>query len=70
MNTHLDAEQPCASEANYFDDTVRPTSTSPMSQMEEQNNLIDETESAINILESLKTDTGHPLQWQAVPKST
>ena len=54
-----------------------------MSEMEEQvnqtsqNNLltakqefIDKTESAINIPESLKTDTGHPLQWQAVPKST
>ena len=78
-----DAKQLCASEANYFDDTVRPTNTSPMSEMEEQvnqtsqNNLltvkqefIDETESAINILESLKTDTGHPLQWQAVPNST
>ena len=25
---------------------------------------------AINIPESLKTDTGHPLQWQTVPKST
>ena len=24
---------------------------------------------AINIPESLKTDTGHPLQWQTVPKS-
>ena len=58
-----DAEQLHASEANYFDDTVRPTNISPMSEMEEQvnqisqNNLltakqefIDETESAINIL--------------------
>ena len=42
-----------------------------------QNNLptakqesIDEIELAINILESLKTDTGHPLRWQTVPKST
>ena len=48
-----------------------------MSEMEEQvnqtsqNNLptakqefIDETESAINIPESLKTDTGHPLQYR------
>ena len=78
-----DAEQLHASEANYFDDTVRPTNISPMSEMEEQvnqtsqNNLltakqefIDETELAINIPESLKTDTGHPLQWQAVPNST
>ena len=78
-----DAEQLCTSEANYFDDTVRPINTSPMSDTEEQenqtsqNNLptakhesIDGTESAMNILESLKTDTGHPLQWQTVPKST
>ena len=63
-----DAEQLHASEANYFDDTVRPTNTSPMSDMAEQvnqtsqNNLltakqefIDETKSAINIPESLKT---------------
>ena len=69
-----DAEELCASEVNYFDDTVRPTNTSPMSEMEEQenqtsqNNLpiakqgsIDEIESAINILESLKTETSHPL---------
>ena len=54
-----------------------------MSEMEEQvnqtpqNNLltvkqefIDETGSAINILESQKTDTSHHLQWQAVPNST
>ena len=33
-----DAEQLCASEANYFDDTGRPTNTSPMSDMEEQVN--------------------------------
>ena len=31
---------------------------------------IDKTESAINILESQAADTGHPLQWQTVPKST
>ena len=78
-----DAEQLHASEANYFDDTFRPTNTSPISETEEQvnqtsqNNLpaakqepIDKKESAINILESLKTDTSHPLQWQTVPKST
>ena len=42
-----------------------------------QNNLptakqesIDKTELAMNIPESLKTDTSHPLQWQTVPKST
>ena len=78
-----DAEQLRASEANYFDDTVRPTNTSPMSEPEEQvnqtsqNNLptakqesIDETELAINIPESLMTDTGHTFQQQTVPKST
>ena len=69
-----DAEQLCVSEVNYFNDTVRPTNTTLLSAMEEQvkqtsqNNLptakqesIDEIELAINILESLKTDTGHPL---------
>ena len=69
-----DTEQLRASEVNYFDDTARPINTSPMSEMEEQvnqtshNNLptakqesIDEIELAINILESLKTDTSHPL---------
>ena len=78
-----DTEQLRASEANYFDDTVRSTNTSPMSEMEKQvnqtsqNNLltakqetIDETESAINILESSKTDTGYPLQRQSVSNST
>ena len=58
-----DAEQCFASEVNYFDDTVRPTNTSPMSEMDKQvnqtsqNNLptakeesIDEIELAINIL--------------------
>ena len=71
-----DAEQLCASEANYFYDTVRPTNASPMSETEEQvnqtsqNNLptakqesIDKTELAINIPESLKTDTSHTLRW-------
>ena len=33
-----DAEQLLASETNYFDDTVRPTNTSPMSVMVEQVN--------------------------------
>ena len=76
-------EQLCVSKANYFDDTVRSTNTSPMSEMEEQvnqtsqNNLltakqefINETESAINLPESPKTDTGYPLQWQTVSNST
>ena len=78
-----DAEQLCASEANYFDDTARPTNTSPMSETEEQvnqtsqNNLplakqesIDEIELTITIPESLKTDTSHTLQWQTVPNIT
>ena len=78
-----DAEQLHASEVNYFDDTDRPTNTSPMSEMEEQvnmtsqNNLptakqesINEIELAINIPESQKADTSNPLQWQTVPKST
>ena len=78
-----DAEQLDALEAYYFDDTVRPTNTSLVSETEEQvnqtsqNNLltaeqesIDEIELAINIPESLKTVTGHPFQWQTVPKST
>ena len=69
-----DAEQLRALEVNYFDDTARPTNTSPMSEMAEQvnetsqNNLptakqesIEDVESAINIPESLKTDTSHPL---------
>ena len=78
-----DAEQLCALEVNYFDDTARPTNTSLMSEMAEQvnktsqNNLptakqesIEEVESAINMLESLKTGISHTLQWQTVPKIT
>ena len=69
-----DAEELHDLEVNYFDDTARPTNTSPMSEMAEQvnktsqNNLptakqesIEEVESAINIPESLKTDTSHTL---------
>ena len=69
-----DAEQLHALEVNYFDDTTRPTNTSPMSETAEQvnetsqNNLptakqesIEEVESAINTSESLKTDTSHTL---------
>ena len=68
-----DAEQLHASEANYFDDTIRSTNASPMLEIEEQvdrtsqNDLlpvkqefIDEKKLAINILESQKTDTGYP----------
>ena len=69
-----DAEQLHALEVNYFDDTARCTNTSLMSEATEQvnesseNNLptakqesIEEVESAINIPESLKIDTGHTL---------
>ena len=69
-----DVEQLCALQVNYFDDTARPTNTSIMSEATEQvnesseNNLstakqesMEEVESAINILESLKIDTGQTL---------
>ena len=75
-----DAEQ---LHANYFDDTVGPMNTSPMSdtgkqvKQTTQNNLptakpesIDKVELAKSIPGSLKTDTGHLLQWQTIPKST
>ena len=65
-----DAEQRCALEVNYFDDTTRPTSIASMSEAAEQINesskynlspakheSMEEVESAVNILESLKTDT-------------
>ena len=78
-----DAEQLHAPEVNNFDDTVRPPNASSLSEMEEQvnetslNNLpttkqasIDKRELAIHILGSQKADTGHPLQWQTVQKST
>ena len=77
-----DAKQLHTSEADYFDDTVTSTNTSPMSEEEEpldqtsQNNLfpvkqefIDEKESATNILESQKIDTSYPSQWQTVSNS-
>ena len=63
-----------ALEVNYFDDTARPTNTSLMSETTEQVNessqndlptakqeSMEEVESAINIPESLKIDTGHTL---------
>ena len=77
------AEQLCALEVNYFDDTARPTNTSLMSEATEQvnisseNNLspakqesMEEVESVINIPESLKIDTSHTLQCQPVLRST
>ena len=69
-----DAEQCHALEDNYFDDTTRPTSIEPMSEAAEQTNesseynlstakqeSMEEVELAVNILESLKVDTGHTL---------
>ena len=66
-----DAEQHRAFELNYFDDTTRPTSVEPMSEVAEQTNesseynlssakqmSMEETVSAANILESSKIDTG------------
>ena len=74
LDQHLQTEQLCDSEVNYFDDTVRPTNTSSWSEMEEQVNetspvnlptakqgSINKTESAINMPESQKADTSHPL---------
>ena len=70
-----DAEQWRALEDNYFDDTTRPTSIEPMSEVEEQTNesseynlstakqeSMEEVELAVNIPESLKIDTGHTLR--------
>ena len=78
-----EAEQLRALEINYFDDTARLISTSLMSETTEQvnessqNNLptakqqsTEDVESVINILESLKIDTGHTLQHQPALKST
>ena len=78
-----DTEQHHASEVNYFEDTIRPTNTSLMSEATEQvnesseNNLppakqesMKEVETVINIPESLKIDTGHTLPCQPVLRST
>ena len=67
-----DAEQRRALEVTYFDDTTRPTNILSMSEAAEQVNespkynlpsakqeSMEEVESAVNILESLKIDTGH-----------
>ena len=67
-----DAEQHHALEVNYFDNTTRPTSISSMSEAAKQINesseynlpsakqdSMEEVESAVNIPESLKIDTGH-----------
>ena len=84
LDKHLqEAEQLCALEVNYFDDTARTTNTSLMSEATDQvnesseNNIppakqesMKEVESVINILESLKIDTCHTLQPQPVLRST
>ena len=76
LNKYLqDAEQHHALELNYFDDTTRPTSIGPMSEATEQTNKsseynlssakqesMEEVESAVNIPESPKIDTGHTSQ--------
>ena len=77
-----DTEQLRASEDNYFDSTIRSTTTSPILEVEEQvdqtsqNNLvpakqefINVKESTINIPESQKIDTSYSSQWQAVSNS-
>ena len=78
-----EAEQLRALKVNYFDDTARPTHTSLMSEATEQVNessesdlptakqeSMEEVESVINILESLKIDTSCTLQHQPVLRST
>ena len=78
-----DAEQHRALEVNYFDDTTGPANALLMSEATEQgnesskNNLplakqesMEEVESAVNILESLKIETSHTLQPQPVLRST
>ena len=77
-----DAEQLHASEDNYFDSTIGSTNASQILEVEEQvdqtsqNNLvpakqefIDEKDTAQNVLESQKIDTGCTSQWQAVSNS-
>ena len=75
-----DAEQCHALEVNYFDDTIRPTSIASMSEDAEQINKsskyslsstkqesMEEIESAVNIPESIKTDTSHTSQCPSQP---
>ena len=84
LNKYLeDAEQHCALEVNYFDDTTRPTNTLLMSgatvqvNQSSENNVppakqesMEKVESAISIPESLQIDTGHTLPHQPVLRST
>ena len=81
LNKYLqDTEQCHALEVNYFDDTTRPTGIASMSEVAEQINQsfgyilssakqesMEEVESAGNILESLKTDTGQTSQHPSQP---
>ena len=67
-----DAEQCCALELNYFDDTTSPTNPESTLENAEQarqsfkcnpssakQKSIEETDSAMNVPESLKLDTSH-----------
>ena len=81
LNKYLqDAEQCCALEVNYFNDTTRPTNISSMSEAAEQVNesseynlplakqeSMEEVESRVNIPESLKIDTSHTSQHPSQP---
>ena len=75
-----DAEQHCALEVNYFDDTTSPTNIDSTSEAAEQitksseNNLpstkqesMEEVESVMNMLESQNIDTGHTSQHPSQP---
>ena len=77
-----DAEQSCALEVNYFDDTTSPTSIDSMSQAAEQINessetnlslakqeAMEEVESVGNILESQKIDTSCILRCPSQPRT-
>ena len=78
-----EAEQLCALEVNYFDETARPPNTLLMSEATEQINesskgnlpptkqkSMEEVDSTKNIPESLKIDTSHTLRHQPVLRST
>ena len=61
-----DAEQLRASEVNYFNDTARPTNTSPMSEMEEQvnqNNLPTVKQESIDEISYKHTGVSKSRHW-------
>ena len=75
-----DAEQCRALEVNYFDDTTAPTNIASLSEATEKDNKsfkydlssakqesMEEVESTVNILESLKIDTSHISQHPSQP---